>query len=124
MDLALTTTAVVLAGLFFVAGGAKIGGWLDGQFLAWGYSPGIAVLLGVFEVVFAIALLIDRGATWGAFGLMTIMLGALATHLTHFSPGEYTMSIVVIVVFALLGFVAWGRGPERDSAGRPVPSRA
>jgi len=130
LEIALKITAVLLAGLFFVAGGAKIGGWIDGQFGTWGYSPGFAVLIGVFEVVFAIALLIDRAATWGALGLMAIMIGAIGTHLTH---GEYVMAIAPIVVFMLLGFVAWGRGPERSttrarpfergSARRPVPSR-
>jgi uncharacterized membrane protein YphA (DoxX/SURF4 family) len=130
LEIALKITAVLLAALFFVAGGAKIGGWLDGQFAEWGYSPGVAVLIGVFEVIFAIALLIDRAATWGCFGLMAIMVGAIGTHLTH---GEYVMAIAPIVVFMLLGFVAWGRGPERSSAlerplergsaGRPVPSR-
>jgi uncharacterized membrane protein YphA (DoxX/SURF4 family) len=117
MNIALWIAAVVLAGLFFVVGGAKIGGWLDPQFLAWGYSPGFAVVIGIFEVVFAIALLIDRAAAWAAFGLMAIMLGAVGTHLTH---GEYTMLLVPIVVFALLGFVAWGRGSERSST-RPRP---
>lgn len=132
MNIALKSVAVLLAALFFVSGGAKIGGWLDAQFEAWGYSPGFAVLLGIFEVVFAIALLIDRAATWGAFGLMIIMLGAVGTHLLH---GQYTLALLPIAVFGLLGFVAWGRGPQRHSvraapvepaeqrARRGVPSR-
>lgn len=111
LNIALRLAAMLLAGLFFVAGGAKIGGWLDGQFAAWGHSPGVAVLIGVFEVVFAIALLIDRAATWAAFGLMTIMLGGMGTLLAH---GQYAPALAAIGVFALLGFVAWGRGPERS----------
>ena len=110
MHAILWIVTVVTAGLFLAAGGAKIGGWLDRQFVDWGYSPGFAVLIGIFEVVFAIALLFERSATWASFGLMAIMLGAMGTHLTH---GEYAMLLVPIAVFALLGFVAWGRGPER-----------
>jgi uncharacterized membrane protein YphA (DoxX/SURF4 family) len=113
MHIALWIVAAVLAALFFVAGGAKIGGWLDEQFVAWGYSPGFAVVIGIFEVVFAIALLFERAATWGALGLQTIMLGAVGTHLAH---GDFMMAIVPIIAFTLLAFVAWGRGPERNSA--------
>lgn len=117
MNTALKIVAVLLAALFLVAGGAKIGGWLDVQFGEWGYSPGLAVLIGIFEIVFAIALLSDRTATWAAFGLMIIMLGATGTHLLH---GQYSLSLVPIAVFALLGLVAWARGPERSS-GRSEP---
>jgi putative oxidoreductase len=116
MNVTLWIVAVLVAALFFVAGGAKIGGFADEQFIAWGYSPGFAVLIGVLEIVFAIALLIKRTAAWGAFGLMAIMLGAIGTHLTH---GEYLMLLMPIGVFLLLGFIAWGRGPERSGL-RPV----
>jgi uncharacterized membrane protein YphA (DoxX/SURF4 family) len=129
MHVTLWIAAVLLAAVFFVAGGAKIGGWLDAQFVAWGYSPGFAVVIGVFEVLFGIGLLGKRTATWAAFGLMAIMLGAAGTHLTH---GEHQMLVAPILLLLLLGFVAWGRGPARTNARprglqrdatRPVPSR-
>lgn len=112
-NLALWIVATLVAVLFFVAGGAKIGGWLDEQFIEWGYSPGFAVLIGVFEVLFAIALLFERSAAWAAFGLMAIMLGAIGTHLTH---GEYALLLLPVSVLLLLGLIAWGRGPERSPA--------
>lgn len=112
MNVTLWIVTALVAALFFVAGGAKIGGWLDDQFIEWGYSTGFAVLIGVLEVLFAIALLVRRTAAWAAFGLMAIMLGAIGTHLTH---GEYLMLILPIGVFLLLGFIAWGRGPERSA---------
>jgi putative oxidoreductase len=111
INVALWIITVLIAALFFIAGGAKLGGWLDHRFVAWGYSPGFAVVVGVLEIVFAIALLLERSAAWAAFGLMAIMLGATATHLAH---GEYASSIVPFVLFGLLGFVAWGRGAERS----------
>ncbi|MFO7564863.1 MAG: DoxX family protein [Enhygromyxa sp.] len=127
LNLALWIAAALVAVLFLAAGGAKIAGWLDQQFVEWGYSPGFAVLIGVFEVLFAIALLIKRSAAWAAFGLMAIMLGAIGTHLTH---GEYPLLLLPVSVFLLLAFVAWGRGPERSPippqprvAGRPAAFR-
>jgi putative oxidoreductase len=118
MDITLWIATVLAAALFFVVGGAKIGGWADAQFIAWGYSTGFAVLIGVLEVLFAIGLLIKRTAAWASFGLMAIMLGAIGTHLTH---GEYLMMLVPIAVFVVLGFIAWGRGPERaDIRGREL----
>lgn len=112
-NLALWTISGLLAALFSVMGGAKMVGWFDGQFVRWGYSPGFAVLIGIFEVVFAIALLLERTAAGAAFGLMAILLGAIGTHLTH---GEYLHLVGPVVVFSLLGVVAWGRGPDRDRA--------
>ena len=111
LNVTLWIVTALVAALFFTAGGAKIGGWADEQFIAWGYSTGFAVLIGVLEVMFAIALLIKRTSAWGAFGLMALMLGAIGTHLTH---GEYLMLLLPIGVFLLLGFIAWGRGPERS----------
>jgi putative oxidoreductase len=117
-NLALWIVASVVAALFFAAGGAKIGGWFDQRFVAWGYSPGFAVLIGVFEVLFAIALLFERTAAWAAFGLMAIMLGAIGTHLTH---GEYALLILPVSVILLLGVIAWGRGSERSPARSSEP---
>jgi putative oxidoreductase len=111
--LALRIVVTVVAGLFFLAGGAKIGGWLDEQFVAWGYSAGFAVLIGVFEVLFAIALLFERSAAWAAFGLMAIMLGAIGTHLAH---GQIRLLWVPLAVFVLLGLIAWGQTPDRSAA--------
>jgi len=110
MNITLWVVSALLAALFFVAGGAKIGGWFDAQFIAWGYTQGFAVLIGVLEVVFAIGLLVKRTTAWAAFGLLAIMLGAIGTHLTH---NEFSSLAVPILAFLLLGFVAWGRGPER-----------
>lgn len=112
MNVTLWIVTGLVAALFFVSGGAKIGGWADSQFVEWGYSTGFAVLIGILEVIFAIALLMRRTAAWGAFGLMVVMLGAVGTHLTH---GEYAMLLMPIGVFLLLAFIAWGRGPERNA---------
>jgi putative oxidoreductase len=119
-NVALWIVTVLVAALFFVSGGAKVGGWADAQFVEWGYSPGFAVLIGILEVLFAIGLLIKRTAAWASFGLMAIMLGAVGTHLTH---GEYLMVLLPIGVFLLLGFIAWGRGPERSAVSRSYRRR-
>jgi len=115
LDRSLWVVAFLLMGLFLFAGGAKLIGFADEPFVAWGYSPGFAVIVGLFEVVFAIALLFKRTACGAAFGLMLIMLGAMGTHLAH---TEWVSIPFPAAVFTLLAFLAWGRGPER--AGQPA----
>src|SRR5690606_24060176 len=77
------------------------------EFLAWGYTAGFAVMVGIAEILGAVGLLVKRTAGWAALGLMVIMLGAIWTHVTH---REYVAMISPLVAFAVLGFVVWGRG--------------
>lgn len=114
VDVSLWIVTLLVAGLFLVTGGAKLVGLADAQFVAWGYTAGFAVIVGIFEVLFGLALLFKRSASGAAFGLMVVMLGAIGTHLTH---GEWPMSLFPAAIFAALAFIAWGRGPER--AGQP-----
>jgi hypothetical protein len=46
-------------------------------------------------------------STWAAVGLATIMVLATGFHLTH---GEYFHVLITLTLFALAGFVVYGRG--------------
>lgn len=107
LNITLWIVAGVLALLFVTVGGAKFLGTMNEQFVAWGYTADLAVMIGIAEILGAVGLLVKRTAGWAALGLMVIMLGAIWTHATH---REYVAMITPIVVFVALGFVAWGRG--------------
>lgn len=112
MDITLWVFSGLLAALFVVAGTAKFFGAMNDEFLGWGYTLGFATVIGIVEVLAGIGLLFKRAAGWAALALMVVMLGAMWTHATH---GEYAMLTLPIVVFLLLGFVAWGRGLAWES---------
>jgi uncharacterized membrane protein YphA (DoxX/SURF4 family) len=115
MNVTLWVLQGLIAATFFVAGITKFAGGMNEEFLAWGYSLGFAIFVGIVEVVCAIGLLFKRAAGWSALVLMVIMLGAMWTHGTY---GEFRMLALPIVVFLLLGVVAWGRGLSWESRRR------
>jgi len=115
MNVTLWVLQGLLAATFFVSGITKFAGGMNEEFLAWGYSLGFAIFIGIVEVVCAVGLLFRRSAGWSALVLMVIMLGAMWTHGTH---GEYAMLALPIVVFLLLGVVTWGRGLSWESQRR------
>lgn len=106
-NIALWIIAGLCAAFFLVVGTMKYLGRLDGEFVAWGFSPGFAALIGVLEIVGAVALLFKRSAGWGALALMMIMVGALVTHVVH---GEYWAALIPATVLLLLGVILAGRG--------------
>lgn len=88
------------------------------NFARWGLPAKMYLVIGMFELLGAIGLLIPKTSALAAIGLILIMIGALFTHLTH---GEMLMSLMPIMVMALLGFVVfvrkpWGKSEEPDPA--------
>lgn len=121
MDITLWVFSGLLAALFMIAGIAKFFGAMNDEFRGWGYTLEFATIVGIIEVLAGIGLLFKRAAGWSALALMVIMLGAIWTHATH---AEYAMLALPIVVFLLLGFVAWGRGLAWESRRPPEVSGA
>lgn len=117
----LWTLSMIAAVVFALAGIAKLIGLMTEQFIAWGYSPSFAVVVGVLEILGALGLLLPRMAGWSALGLMILMLGAGATHVVN---QEELAVIAPALMFVLLGVVVWGRGlvHEPTSAGHVVRS--
>lgn len=100
---------VLIAALFLMMGSGKLMSDPEvvANFTRWGMPDKMYLVIGFFEVLGAIGLLIPRVAGLAAVGLILIMLGALFTHI-RFSE---MMAILPAVVIVLLGFVAYLRNP-------------
>ena len=70
------------------------------------------LIIGVFEILGAVGLLIPRTSAIASVGLIIIMVGALFTHLTH---NEMTNAILPFAVIVLLVFIAFVRNPFRKA---------
>ena len=101
---------ILLAGLFLMSGAGKLMNDPEvvANFTRWGMPDKIYLLIGAFEVLGAIGLLIPRLAGLAATGLILIMIGALFTHLTH---NELGMAVVPLVVIILLSVIVYLRNP-------------
>ena len=106
LTVALWTVQVLLAGMFFMAGGHKVAGdpQMVGLFDAIGIGQWFRYVTGFLEIGGGILLLVPRVQAVGAALLSAVMLGAVTTHLfvLHNAP---SMPLVLLVglVFVLLG---------------------
>ncbi len=95
----------VLLGVVMISGGlAKVAGERHqvAAFAAWGLPGWFRVLVGTFEVVGSLLLLVPGSTPIGALVLSTIMVGAVWT---HFANGEWLHSIppgVLLGLFLLI----------------------
>ena len=99
----------ILLGLAFLWVGATkflSAGWVE-RFASWGYSESFLYLIGAFEVLGGIGLLIPKTASYAASGLIVVMIGATITHLVH-GEMNYTFTLIII---ALLSIVLYARRP-------------
>ena len=92
--------------------------WHD-AFVVWGYPMWFMYAVGVAEIVGGLSLFVPGLASWAALGLMTIMLGAVATSLHHpiLAPQPFTWSAPTFHL-CILGAIAAMRWKERW---RPKP---
>ena len=117
MDRARGTTGVVVWGLsvflaliFIFAGVPKIIGgqtFLLQAAAMHGFPSWMRILVGVFEVVGGLALLVPGLAIYGAIGLGILMIPAAITQAMSGESGLY----VPFILFVLLLVVAWQRDP-------------
>jgi uncharacterized membrane protein YphA (DoxX/SURF4 family) len=73
-------------------------------FERWGYPLWFMLLIGVLEVAGALGLCLPRLRRWAAPALSALMLGAIATHLTH---REWPMVGVSSLIFLATANLAW-----------------
>jgi putative oxidoreductase len=121
MDKARTHSAIVwalsvlLTCVFLLAGIPKITGsaplWLQAAAMR-GFPAWIRVVVGVVEVVSAIALLIPGVAIYAALGLALLMIPAAITQQMSGEPGV----AIPLVLLVLLLTVAWRRDPVTTRA--------
>lgn len=108
--IALWIIQILIAGLFLMMASQKLMSDPEtvANFTRWGMPDKIYFVIGTFEVLGAIGLLIPRLAGLAAVGLILLMGGALFTHLTH---NEMGMALMPLMVMLLLGVVVYLRNP-------------
>ncbi len=109
--IAVWVLSVAAAGMFLMAGGAKLSGapQIVGLFDLIGVGQWFRYVTGGIELLGAIALFVPAVALYGALALAATMIGAIVTHLTIIGD---TPTIPVILL-AATAFIAWSRGSRR-----------
>jgi putative oxidoreductase len=102
-----TWTLTVLPAIpLLLAGSAKLAGAMTEGFRAGGFPDGFVYLIGGIEVFGTLAFLYPRLATWAAVPLVTVMIGAVATHAVH---GEFGGMPIPGLIGLMVGVVGWLR---------------
>jgi uncharacterized membrane protein YphA (DoxX/SURF4 family) len=104
LDVTLWVFAVFLVWVFVRQGVAKFSdtsGWAR-AFRGWHFPVWFRVAVGHAETSAAILLLTRRTALIGAIIIMTIMIGAMATHVYWGQPGQVTSEILPLVLATLI----------------------
>jgi len=107
---------VLLAALFAIQGIVKLSGspaWVS-RFRGWGYPDHFYFVVGLVELIAAIALLIPRVAKLGALLLIVVMAGATATHVVHREPQVFT-PLVLIALLLITLYVRRGTAATKES---------
>jgi uncharacterized membrane protein YphA (DoxX/SURF4 family) len=106
-SVALWTLQILLAALFLLQAWMKLSGsptWIA-RFERWGYPNHFYLVVGLIELLGAVALVIPRFTRIGAGALSIVMAGAVATHLLHREP----QAISALVLLGLLSIVFYAR---------------
>jgi uncharacterized membrane protein YphA (DoxX/SURF4 family) len=109
---------IAFAGLCLLVGTGKIRRPELGarRFAEWGYPAGSHMVVGVLEIIGGVLILVPRSASYGSLLIMTVMVGAIGTHLTH---GE-TRRVISPVGFLLIAAgVGWLRRHDAKPVVRP-----
>ena len=93
------TGLLVLA--FLMAGGVKLSGQEEmvQNFDKWGYPIVFMYVIGLFEILGAIGLLVKNFRIFSAIGLILLMLGAIGTHLIN---GEAFFAPLILLLLLVL----------------------
>lgn len=122
-EVVLWVFALFLAWVFIRQGAAKFSddsGWAR-AFHLWHFPVWFRVLIGGAEVAAALLLLTPRTAFAGAVIIITVMLGAMGTHVYWGHPEQVTSEILPLF---LASMVALGRRRSFFPHPRPVEQRA
>jgi uncharacterized membrane protein YphA (DoxX/SURF4 family) len=94
---------ILLAALFLLQSWMKLTGspnWIA-RFRYWGYPEHFYLLIGLIELLSAIALLVPRLALFGASSLIVVMVGATVTHIRYREP-QVIVTIAILVLLLML----------------------
>ena len=103
--------SALLTAAFLMAGGMKLMGseQIVQNFELWGYPYFFLYVVGLSEVTFGISLWIPKISGLAALGLVSLMVGAVGTHLL---AGEMNMLAPPLVLGILSALIFWVRYPE------------
>ena len=110
-SIALWTLQILLAVLFLLQAWMKLSGsstWIA-RFQRWGYPEHFYLVVGVIELLGAVALVVPRFTRFGAGALTVVMFGAAATHLIHREP----QVVSALVLIALLSIIFYARRSQK-----------
>src|SRR5262245_4769487 len=100
--------AIFLAVVFVAVGMSKVGGasamgWSE-RFGRWGYPANAQYVVGLFEILGGIGLLVPRWRRAAALTLCVVMMGALVTHLVS---AEFPRVVPPLVLGGLAFLMYW-----------------
>jgi putative oxidoreductase len=105
--------SIVLAVGFLAAGGSKLASqpFQVQLFQTLGFPGWFMYVTGILEIAGAIALLIPRYAVVGAGIIICVMVGALASLVTHAQMSLLPPTVLLLVLAAVLGYLRSWRLP-------------
>jgi uncharacterized membrane protein YphA (DoxX/SURF4 family) len=111
---------ILMALMFVLVGIGKFAdpSWAR-KFAHWGYPDGFYMVIGAIEALAGLALLVPRLASYAAFVLMSVMVGAVTTHAVWHEGAQVGRPVPFLV---LVGVVAWLRWRSRARRGAPSPA--
>jgi len=112
---------LLLAAMFLNAGIRKLfenGGW-SWAFRNWGFPVWFRIAIGVIETGAAALLFVPRTAPYGAATIIAVMLGAIATTVSH---GRLQHAVPATVSLVVAGIVLALRWKARYSFQRRIDS--
>jgi len=113
--------AIFLAVAFVAVGVSKLGGasamgWAA-RFGHWGYPANTQYVVGVFEILGGLGVLIPQWRRAAALTLGALMLGALCTHVVH---AEFPRVIPPLVLGGIAFLMYWS---QREARGQQTRNR-
>ena len=123
------TTTVLVA--FFMSGGIaqvmKVKATVDGFVHILGYPPYFVVILGVWKVLGAVAILVPRFPRlkeWAYAGIFFDLTGAAASNASVGGYGAYGFHIIAPLLICVLTIVSWALRPDSRKIGVLFPAKA
>jgi uncharacterized membrane protein YphA (DoxX/SURF4 family) len=113
-DVALWVPALFLVWVFARQGVAKFSdtsGWAK-AFATWHFPVWFRILIGVVETSAAALLLTRRTAAIGAALIVTVMLGAMGTHIYWGRPSQVTSELLPLTLALIVLFGRWKHLPR------------
>ena len=120
--IAVWACAIFLAVAFVLVGfskleGASARGW-TARLTQWGYPANARYLIGVFEILGGLGVLIPRWRRAAAAILVAVMVGALCTHVVH---GEFPRVIPPLILGGLACLLYSSRSqPGKQTSNRGI----